>query len=87
VPVHLVNPRPTHPPADHVKSSSTSKTFPKQTEKKADVSFFSTFFGFIAFCGVYQRWEYKNTTKGRFTEDRVKRFCKKNDKKSKTDFS
>jgi hypothetical protein len=36
------------------------------------------FFGFIAFSGVSQRWEFKNTTKTVLQENRVKKvFTKK----------
>jgi hypothetical protein len=40
-----------------------SKTFPKISTKNFDDSFSSTFFCFIAFSGVSQRWEFKITTK------------------------
>jgi hypothetical protein len=47
---------------------------------------FLNFFGFIAFSGVFQRWELKNTTKKR-KKNRVEKFLQKIDQKSKTDFS
>jgi hypothetical protein len=64
-----------------------SKTFSKKIDKTFDVSFSSTFFGFIAVMGVSQRWEFKNTTKKRFTKKIVsKSFNQKIDQKSKIDF-
>jgi hypothetical protein len=54
-----------------------SKTFPKKIDRNFDVRFL-----FIAFSGVSQQWEFKNTTK-----NRVERFLQENREKSQTDFS
>jgi hypothetical protein len=63
------------------------ENFFQNFDKNFDVSFSSTFFCFIAFSGVFQRWEFKNTTKKRFTKKLVsKSFPKKFDQKSQTDF-
>jgi hypothetical protein len=57
-----------------------SKTFSKKNDKKIDV-------GFIAFSGVSQRWEFKNTTKKRFlSKNRAEKFLQKNRQKSQTEF-
>jgi hypothetical protein len=49
--------------------------------------FLRLYFGFIAFSGVSQRWEFKNTTKNVLQKNRVEKFLqKKSTKKSKTDF-
>jgi hypothetical protein len=49
--------------------------------------FFLGFFCFIAFSGVSQRWEFKYTTKNFLQRQKIvsKGFCKKIDKRSKTD--
>jgi hypothetical protein len=57
------------------KSTKIHKTFRCQ--------FFLDFFGFIAFSGVSQRWESKNTTKNVLQKNRVEKFLQK---KSKTNF-
>jgi hypothetical protein len=41
---------------------------------------------FIAFSGVFQRWEFKNTTKNVLQNNRVEIVLQKFDQKSKTDF-
>jgi hypothetical protein len=59
----------------------------RKIDKNFDVSFSSTFFGFIAFSGVFQRWEFKNTTKNVLQKKSCRKvFNKKFDQKSKTDF-
>jgi hypothetical protein len=56
-------------------------------DKNFDMSVFPRFFCFIAFSGVSQRWEFKNTKKKTFYKKIVsKSLYKKNDKKSKTVF-
>jgi hypothetical protein len=63
------------------------ENFSQNFDKNFDVTFSSTFFCFIAFSGVFQRWEFKSTTKKRFPKQIVsKSFYKKFDQKSKTDF-
>jgi hypothetical protein len=49
------------------------------------MSVFSRFFGFIAFSGVSQRWELKNTTIFFYKKNRVEKFLQKIDQKPKTD--
>jgi hypothetical protein len=83
--VHLISPRPTHPPADFFlvsfwaflgkrqrefkntkKTYAYKKSMSKTSSEKSttiSVSGFPRFFGFIAFLGVSQRWEFKSTTK------------------------
>jgi hypothetical protein len=65
--------------------SPCRKLFPKKRQK-CRCQFFLDFFCFIAFSGVSQRWEFKNTTKNRFAKNRVEKFLQKIDKKSKTNF-
>jgi hypothetical protein len=66
---------------------SMSKTFSEKIDKNFNVSFPSTFFDFIAFSGVSQRGDLKNTTKKHFTKKSCRKvFPKKSTKKSKTDF-
>jgi hypothetical protein len=48
--------------------------------------FFLDFFCFIATSGVFQRWEFKNTTKTFCKKIVSKSFYQKFDRKSKTDF-
>ena len=56
---------------------SMSKTFPK-ISTKFRCQFFLDFFCFIAFSGVFQRWEFKSTTKNVLQ----KRSCRKGFTKS-----
>jgi hypothetical protein len=63
----------------YVYKKSMSKTFPQKIDKNFDVSFSSTFC-FVAFSGVSQRREFKNTKK-RCT----KKSCRKVFTKKKTD--
>ena len=54
---------------------------------KIRCQFFLDFFCFIAFSGVFRRWEFKKHYKKRFAKKIVsKSFYKKFDQKSKTDF-
>jgi hypothetical protein len=87
-PVHLLNPRPTHPPSDFffpltffstflgasrqgefenaikiVLQKVHVENFSQTNRQKFRCQVFLGFFGFIAFSGVSQRWEFKNTTK------------------------
>jgi hypothetical protein len=48
--------------------------------------FLDFFFGFLAFSGVSQRWEFKNTTKNVLQKIVSKSSYKKIDKNAKTDF-
>jgi hypothetical protein len=48
------------------------------------MSVFPRFFWFIAFSGVFQRWEVKKTTKNVLQKSRVEKCFKKIDQKSKT---
>jgi hypothetical protein len=54
--------------------SPCRKKNPGKINKTFDVSFSSIFFGFIAFSGASQRWEFKNTTKNVLQENRVGKF-------------
>jgi hypothetical protein len=56
-----------------------SKTFPfpKKDAQNFDAVFPRLFFCFIAFSGVSQRREFKNTTKKRFEKNRVEKFLPK----------
>jgi hypothetical protein len=49
----------------------------KKIGKNFGVSFSSFFFGFIAFSGVFQRQEFKNTTKKICKKNRVEKFLQK----------
>jgi hypothetical protein len=50
-------------PPTYFYNNSMSKNNSKKIDKNFDVSFSSTFVGFIAFSGVSRRWEFKRTTK------------------------
>jgi hypothetical protein len=69
---------------------SMSKTFPK-ISTKISMSVFLDFFCFIAFSGVFRRWEFKNTTKNVLqkqiaSKSFYKKFGQKSKTKTKTDF-
>jgi hypothetical protein len=100
-PVHLLNPRPTHPPSDLVRfwaflgkgSSKTPQTYlykksmSKTFPKKSTNISMSVFsrLFFIAFSGVSQRWEFKSTTKNVLQKKSCRKVCTKIDQESKTD--
>jgi hypothetical protein len=60
------------------------KNFPEKSKMFSMSSFSSTFFCFIAFSDVSQRWEFKNTTN--YKKIMSKSFYKKIDKKPIVDF-
>jgi hypothetical protein len=55
-----------------------SKTFSDKNRQKFRCHFFLGFFCFVAFPGVSQRWEFKDTTKNVLETDRVEKFLQKN---------
>jgi hypothetical protein len=60
----------------------------KKIYKNFDVSFSSTFFRFIAFWGVFQRWEFKNSTKNGLQNKSCRKvFTKSSTKNPKPTFS
>jgi hypothetical protein len=60
----------------------------QKIDKNFEVSFPSTFFGFIAFEGVTERWEFKNTTKNGLQKKSCRKFLtKKSTKNPKPIFS
>jgi amino acid transporter len=65
-------------PQKYFYKKSMSKTFSKKIENFVGVSFSSIFFCFIAFSGVSQRWEFKNTTKNILRKTSVEKFLQKN---------
>jgi hypothetical protein len=62
--------------------SPCRKLFPKFQKVHFDVSFSSTFFCFIAFSGVSQRWEFKNTTKNVLQKKSCRKVFPKNSTKN-----
>jgi hypothetical protein len=74
-------------PSTYFCKKSRSKAFPKKIGKNFDVRFSSTFFCFIAFSGVSQRWEFKNTQKTFYKKHRVEKFTKSSTKNPKPIFS
>jgi hypothetical protein len=65
-----------------------SKTFSEKIDKFVLFSstFFLDYFCFIAFSGVSQRWEFKNTTKAACTKTASKCFYKKIEEKIQNRF-
>jgi hypothetical protein len=55
------------------KSMSGTENFPPEIEKIFDVSFSSAFFCFIAFSGVSQQWEFKDTLQKNGLQKRSRR--------------
>jgi hypothetical protein len=72
-------------PQKYFYKRSMSKKIQK-FRQKFRCQFFLDFFCFIAFSDVFQRWEFKNTTKNVTKKSCRKFLYKKSDKKSKTDF-
>jgi hypothetical protein len=68
-------------PQKYFCKKSMSKTFPKKIDKNFDVSFSSNFC-FIAFSGVSQRWEFKNTTKNVLQKKSCRKVFTKNSTKN-----
>jgi hypothetical protein len=57
------------------------ENFSQNFDKNFDVSFSSTFFCFIAFSGVFQRWEFKDTTKNVLQKKSCRKVFTKNSTK------
>jgi hypothetical protein len=63
------------------------ENFSQNFDKNFRCQFFLDFFCFIAFSGVSQRWEFKNTTKNVLQKNRRKVFTKNLTKNPKPTFS
>jgi hypothetical protein len=62
-------------------SPSCRKLFPKKSRKLL-MSVFPQLFCFLAFSGVYQRWEFKNTTKNILQKKSCRKVCTKQSTKT-----
>jgi hypothetical protein len=61
-------------PQTHFCKKSMSETFPQKNDQNFGVNFSSSSFDFIAFSGVSQRQEFKNTTESFLQKHRVEKF-------------